>query len=542
MRIARRAWEGPAPSMEVRIPVQELMNPVAQSAVALQEYRSEVKKRIQKIKQEFHDLVDKNDKAPVLEKLTPGELIVDMDLECELRSQGQERVAGVREQVIKDNYKKDIIAERIKHECWRDVTEAGKHLWPFVQGSEVPNFPFHNKFITYARAAHVAKALRIIEMQENDYTKELKLVVSSNMDNSLGIATAPGSPHSMGSDIVPDWDLTGRSKEAAPTEKEQASEPAPQQTSIDNATQKVEEVIPGRRSSIITAHDSAGGKSASETETRSNKGATDGSSPLHTPEEDAEESEALTAELLEKGPVENVLYDAFDLTTSKRKRTQRFLLFRQLQLIREAFNKKFANFEESKESIIEKIQEMHLQISELQKKLGLKDDFMLPRLENHDDYESAFTVKDEEVHATKPGIKSSSIDTADRKGPKQGTNSAERALQDMMGGKLEHKKEEIAVEVEIEKPAWMLRNPKTFTKEQMKEIKEFDAKMKTVKEEKEKKQRAHEFEMRKLKNDIQDLMNSFDASLLELFNQRLQVKSSASFSIALNFFFDKKVR
>ncbi|MCO5592302.1 hypothetical protein L7F22_046302 [Adiantum nelumboides] len=65
--------------------------------------------------------------APVLEKLTPGELIVDMDLECELRSQGQERVSGVREQVIKDNYKKDIIAERIKHECWRDVTEAGLH-------------------------------------------------------------------------------------------------------------------------------------------------------------------------------------------------------------------------------------------------------------------------------------------------------------------------------------------------------------------------------------------------------------------------------
>ncbi|KAI5065903.1 hypothetical protein GOP47_0018527 [Adiantum capillus-veneris] len=93
----------------------------------------------------------------------------------------------------------------------------------------------------------------------------------------------------------------------------------------------------------------------------------------------------------------------------------------------------------------------------------------------------------------------------------------------MMGGKLEHKKEEVAVEVEIEKPAWMLGNPKTFTKEQIKEIKEFDAKLKVIKEDKEKKQRAHEFEMRKLKNDIQDLMNGFDASLLELFDQRLQV-------------------
>ncbi|KAI5065904.1 hypothetical protein GOP47_0018528 [Adiantum capillus-veneris] len=386
------------------------------SAVALQEYRSEVKKRLQKIKQEFHDLVDKNEKAPDLEKLTLGELIVDMDLECELRSQGQKRVDGVREQVIKDNYKKDIIAERIKHECWQDVTEAGKHVWPFVQGSEVPNFPSHKKFISYTRAAHVTKALRIIEMQENDYTKELKLIVSSNMDNSLGIATAPGSPHSMGSDIVPDGDLTGRSKEDAPAEKEQAIEPSAQQTSIEGATQKVEEAVPSRRSSIITAHDAAGGKSVIEPETGSNKGATDGSSSLHTPEEDAEESEALTAELLEKGPIESVLYNAFDLTTSKRKRTQRFLLFRQLHLIREVFNTKFKNFEENKESIIEKIEEMYLRILELQKKLGLKDDFILPQLENHDDYESAFTVKDEEVHAPKPGVKSPSMDTMDRKG------------------------------------------------------------------------------------------------------------------------------
>jgi hypothetical protein len=43
-----------------------------------------------------------------------------------------------------------------------------------------------------------------------------------------------------------------------------------------------------------------------------------------------------------------------------------------------------------------------------------------------------------------------------------------------MGGKLEKKLEVVAVEEEINRPAWMGGNPKKFTKEQHKEIKDFD--------------------------------------------------------------------
>ena len=55
-----------------------------------------------------------------------------------------------------------------------------------------------------------------------------------------------------------------------------------------------------------------------------------------------------------------------------------------------------------------------------------------------------------------------------------------------------------------------------------------------MKEEKEKKQRAQEFEMRKLKNDIQDLMNTFDESLLQFFDNRLQVWLSVSTGVFLS--------
>ena len=59
-------------------------------------------------------------------------------------------------------------------------------------------------------------------------------------------------------------------------------------------------------------------------------------------------------------------------------------MFKELQLAREAFNKRFVALEENKESIIEKIKEMNTRITELQRKLGLKDDFVLPQLDRHD--------------------------------------------------------------------------------------------------------------------------------------------------------------
>jgi uncharacterized membrane protein (DUF106 family) len=63
---------------------------------------------------------------------------------------------------------------------------------------------------------------------------------------------------------------------------------------------------------------------------------------------------------------------------------QRFLLFKELQLVRETFNKRFEALEENKETIIEKIKEMNVRVIELQRKLGVKDDFVLPQLDRHD--------------------------------------------------------------------------------------------------------------------------------------------------------------
>ena len=181
----------------------------------------------------------------------------------------------------------------------------------------MPNFPLHHKDQPNNRAANVAKYIRIIEMQENEYTKELKLVVSSQMD----IPTAPGSIRSESSDTVGEDDISCRSREDIMTMKEGPSDPSIQMTNFETAAPKIEDASPGRRSSIMTARDSSAGK-IMEVENITNRAPNDSVSPLPTPEEDQEENESPTAELLDKGPISNLLYGSFELSTPKRKRTQ----------------------------------------------------------------------------------------------------------------------------------------------------------------------------------------------------------------------------
>ena len=191
-------------------------------------------------------------------------------------------------------------------------------MWPFLQGFPVPNFPLHHKDHASNRAANIAKYIRIIEMQENEYTKELKLVVSSQMDAH----TSPGSSRSESSGTMGDDVISCRSREDIVAMKDEPIDSSIQLTNFEVAVSKIEDVSPGRRSSIMTARDSSAGKVGNEVENATNRAPNDSVSPLPTPEEDQEENESPTAELLDKGPVSNLLYGSFDLSTPKRKRTQ----------------------------------------------------------------------------------------------------------------------------------------------------------------------------------------------------------------------------
>ncbi|KAJ7513965.1 hypothetical protein O6H91_23G021000 [Diphasiastrum complanatum] len=500
-------------------------NAEARSSLAIQACQTQMRNQIQKIRAEFVELFEKNRKAPDLEQLSSLELIVDLELEAQLRMDGQKRIHHARQQVRLENVKKEILAERIKHECWDKMSEAGSHLWPFIQGCEVSNFPKHEDCARHIRLAKVAKILRIVAIQESMWLKTIKLVVAGQADNVLNIPTAPGSSRSSIPDVPANEGALTRNLEDSVTH-DLAS---PGSVGVEPGSMKLDDNLVSRRSSAIITRESSGDKSGSDQDnvTRgSSKVGLESTSPLPTPEEDQEETDVITPEMQENGPVENLLYHSFDLISSKKKRMQRLLLQIHLVEIRDRFNLKLEETRSSKRDIMERIKEMNARIRELQRLLGQKDEFTLPIFDHIENPNSIFEVKDEEIAFPKPVTEEDRLEELRRLEEEnlriqQGGNGPERALQDMMGGKLEQKEEEVVIETQLEKPTWMSGNPKNFTKEQLKEIKEFEGKIKAQKEEKEKKVRAQEAEQRKLKSDIQDLMTMFDKSVMDLYNMRL---------------------
>ncbi|KAJ3215758.1 Cilia- and flagella-associated protein 43 [Clydaea vesicula] len=100
-------------------------------------------------------------------------------------------------------------------------------------------------------------------------------------------------------------------------------------------------------------------------------------------------------------------------------------------------------------------------------------------------------------------------------------NWAERALNQMMGGRLEDRSDQEEKE-ELVRPEWMNKPKEEMSEEERKLVKEFEKKLATFKEEQEKYKKALETELRKLQSSIVEVCENFDKSLNEFFNSKLE--------------------
>ncbi|KAL3695942.1 hypothetical protein R1sor_010018 [Riccia sorocarpa] len=71
---------------ELSVVQKHEQNVEARYILAGQPYRASMTSKFQQIKQPFHLIYEANEMAPQLENLTPKELLVDIDLEVQLRN------------------------------------------------------------------------------------------------------------------------------------------------------------------------------------------------------------------------------------------------------------------------------------------------------------------------------------------------------------------------------------------------------------------------------------------------------------------------
>ncbi|XP_041368827.1 cilia- and flagella-associated protein 43-like isoform X2 [Gigantopelta aegis] len=226
----------------------------------------------------------------------------------------------------------------------------------------------------------------------------------------------------------------------------------------------------------------------------------------------------------------DLFYSQFELHTREQKITQIILLQDAIHRIKTAFNTEFSEVFQKKEQEMAKIKDKNKRIKKIMEDLDLQEPMVVPELCAAEKPEMLLTVKDSEVKVEKymtpeqrKKFEEQKKVEEERRLRERVDNARERALEMMMGGVLEVKKED-ELKKDIPKPQFMLnKNESEWTEEEQKLFKEYEKKVKDLQEEREKYRKQLETELRKLQAMICDGMAGFDDTLNQLFLRKIKI-------------------
>ncbi|CAG5125993.1 unnamed protein product, partial [Candidula unifasciata] len=225
-----------------------------------------------------------------------------------------------------------------------------------------------------------------------------------------------------------------------------------------------------------------------------------------------------------------LFYNQFDLHCREQKIGQIILIEDAIHRIKEAFNKEFDEVYSKKEQEITKVKEKNKRISKIIDYLGLDEGILEPTMSVAEKPELLFEVDESEIKAEKyltpeqrKQLEEEKRLEEERRAREKGDNARERALEMMMGGVLEIKKED-ELKKDVPKPAFMLtKKEEEFSEEEQKMFKEYLKKVQDLNEEREKFKKQLDSELRKLQVTIQENLQAFDDTLNSLFQHKVKI-------------------
>ncbi|KAM3925380.1 cilia- and flagella-associated protein 43 [Leptodactylus fuscus] len=227
------------------------------------------------------------------------------------------------------------------------------------------------------------------------------------------------------------------------------------------------------------------------------------------------------------GDISN-LYSQLEMHSREEKINQIILLQDIIYNVKAAFNKEFEVFYRQKEQEVTRVNERNQRIREIMAELNIQEKLIEPKLSDNEKPERALTVEDSEIKVEKyltPEQKEKAEQQAKQEEEKrlaaQEDNAKQRALNDMMGGVLEVKKEDI-LRMEVAQPGFLSKAETEWTEDEKKQFKDYDKKCKELNEEKEKYRKILEAEMKKIQASIMETTLAFDEILSKLFEKKVK--------------------
>ncbi|KAM6092199.1 cilia- and flagella-associated protein 43 isoform 2-T3 [Theristicus caerulescens] len=225
----------------------------------------------------------------------------------------------------------------------------------------------------------------------------------------------------------------------------------------------------------------------------------------------------------------STLYHQWDLHTREQKVNQIVLLKDIIYKVKTAFNKEFDIVARQKEQEIARVKERNLRIRDILAQLDLQVELWEPALTDDEIPERALTVQDPEIKVEKY-LSQQEREKAEMLAKLEMErrcaamdNERLRALNDMMGGVLEVKKEDI-LKMDIPPPPFISKPEHVWNDEEKKIFREHEKKVKELNEEKEKYRRALENELKKLEASIQETTQNFDETVCKLSERKVKLE------------------
>ena len=219
----------------------------------------------------------------------------------------------------------------------------------------------------------------------------------------------------------------------------------------------------------------------------------------------------------------NLLYAPQGVRTATQKKIQIELLKEVVRAVARKYNEAFEKLRMEKEDVIASVDSRNVRLTAIMEELKISESLTSFKL-------SSIEKKGNEINVDSSIIKSKRYETeaelaarlADEERKRRDADSNKddakgRALQDMMNGTLETKKDVFAEANAMVRPAWMDDIPRSKMNEaQVKEFDAFEAKIKQIQEDQIKYNKSLEIEYKKLKSEIIEVTKQFDDKLLKM--------------------------
>jgi len=470
---------------------------VAQRKQQFQPVLRGIKEELLTLRANYEEITAKVAKASDIERLEESELIVDTAQCNALLGDNEVELAKVAERIKDDNIGAQLITRRIKAQCWDAMTEKLQMVRGLKDTSRtVTTFPMvaHSKEeIALHRRLQFLRKMSLTEQEWSRKTQErvrVELDVTQCVKNR-GIAYI--------------WDIN-EGISAADDIKEHQQKPK------DTKDAKSEEKSDEKK------EDEQGKKTEVKKE---------------------EPKEALATSDRVKFPVsaqlKHLLYHPLRLYTNYSKRMQMHLLNLRIRELKSALNREVGVIFKLKRAEIERINEMALEITDIQKELGPEhsegaDSVFVAKLGDDEDKQRMFTVADSEIRVEKVLTEAelaarAEMEAARRKREDGADNSVTtRALTEMMNNTLESKDEVERLQDTLKKPEFMDSVPESsWSEEQRAAVAVFVDKAAELAKAQEVRTKLLRTRLKSLKNEVAEICRRFDEKLAALYAVRLCV-------------------